>query len=385
MKKIILFLLLITTPLLAQIEKGNSYVWGNVTAVNFHNSSYGYSTNNFIPNINFNYGKFTKDGLMIGYSAGWVGTIGRNKGTNTGYYRDQNFTVIQLGFFGRKYFKAIPRLYPYAGAGLKLAISKNVDTQNDGNAALTSIDKKGGWSLLPQFQLGFNYLVSPRISMVLGTTSNVFPISFYGLEMGLNYSLNPQKLNSKVVVVEQTDAKNWLVGVGLNLSGYSNNQESGGIKQNVNSGSLSVINLSAGRFIKNGLLVGVDLTVGLNHSNDDIYAGSAVGYKSSDWRFGFRPFIKKYLSRNRLLSPYWQGGISYEKYSSSNIKTYGLDGGMGLAYFIGNNLILEAGLANFSYKKYAAPDSDNRYDVVTGGFTFSPNFTLNYVIKGGKK
>ncbi len=383
MNKTTLLLLLITTPLFAQIEKGNSYVWGNVTASNLHGSGSSFSTNSFSPNLNLNYGKFTKDGLMMGFSVGWLGSILRNKNSNNSYYNNQDFDQIQFGLFGRKYFKAIPRLYPYAGMGLKAVVSQSTNTQNNGISAV-STDKKGGWSLLPEFQLGFSYLVSPRISMVLGTTSSVFPISFYGLEMGLNYSLNPQKLNSKVVVVEQTDAKNWLLGVGLNLSGYSNNQESGGIKQTSNSGSLSLINISAGRFIKNGLLVGMDLTVGLNRSNDDIYAGSVVEYKSSDWRFGFRPFIKKYLNRNRLLSPYWQGGISYEKYNSSSTKVFGLDAGMGLAYFIGNNIILEASLANFKYQTQVRPGSDDKYNSAYGGFTFKPNFTLNYVLKGKK-
>jgi hypothetical protein len=387
MNKITILLLLITTPLFAQIEKGNSYVWGNATVVNFHSSGSGYSANNFAPNLNLNYGKFTKDGLMLGYSVGWLGAINRNTSSNSGYTQSQNFNTIQFGLFGRKYFKAIPRLYPYAGAGLKMAISKNVDTQNNGNSLAVSTDKKGGWSLLPQFQLGFSYLVSPRISMVLGTTSNVYPISFYGLEMGLNYSLNPQKLNSKVVVVEQTDAKNWLVGVGISTSGYSNDKEIGGVKQTVNNGSSSVINLSSGRFVKNGLLVGMDLKIGLSRSTDDIYSGSAVASKSSATTIGLRPFIKKYLSRNRLLSPYWQGGISYEQTVSGSSKTriYGLDGGMGLAYFIGNNLILEAGLANFSYKNFIFPNSDIKYNEMSGGLTFSPNFTVNYVIKGGKK
>jgi opacity protein-like surface antigen len=232
--------------------------------------------------------------------------------------------------------------------------------------------------------------------MVLGTTSTVFPIGFYGLEMGLNYSLKQQKTNNKVVVIEQTDAKNWLLGAELFFSGNSNSRtaavSSSQMSNTKNSGIGSGIALSIGRFVSNGLLVGLSVK---GVAGTDEYDLSVNNDKTKTLTTIVRPFIKKYLSRNRLLSPYWVAGVSYVQTKTtyqSNIFTestktssFGVDGGMGLAYFIGNNLILEAGLANFSYRNHQFSDTNNSFNELSGGVTFSPNFTLNYVIKGGKK
>ncbi len=376
MNKILIFLLLISSPLFAQIEKGNSYIWGTASANNLNFSSGSVYTNNrFSPNLNLSYGKFIKDGLMIGASIGLTGSIERIKTTlpnNSSTSSNDNLTS-QIGLFARQYFKAIPRLYPYAGAGLRFSTSQN-----------TIDDKRisSGWAVLPQFQLGFNYLVSPRISVVLGTTSSVFPIGFYGLEMGLNYSLKSQKLNSKVLAIEQTNTRNWLLGAGLFFSGNSTNRS-----MQVASSYSSGLNVSVGRFVGNGLLVGLGIGVSTNN-----YISETPKLETNSLIISFQPFIKKYLSRNRQLSPYWSAGLSYEQQmtknnngSSTDIKNniYGFDGGMGLAYFIGNNLILEAGLANVSYRSLAF--DGNKSNSVGGGFTFSPNFTLNYVLKSQPK
>jgi outer membrane protein W len=392
MNKITTLLLLITTPLLAQIEKGNNYIWGSVSGQNVHNTADNYSANRFSPNLSFNYGKFTKDGLMVGVSLGWNGSISRSRTSLSSTAESSiNNNTLQFGVFGRKYFKAIPRLYPYAGAGIRLAVSKNTTTNSNITTLGTDSDKttNDGWSVSPQFQLGFSYLVSPRISMVLGTTSSVFPIGFYGLEMGLNYSLKPQKSNSKVVVIEQINAKNWLLGAEISLSGSSASRQNTGNSTLNNNGSStsSGLGLSVGRFVANGLLVGLAANVA---TSNDAFENTNSQDKSTNLTLGLRPFVKKYLSRNRQLSPYWVAGVSYEQrkttyqngnYSNdSKTSIYGLDGGLGLAYFIGKNLILEAGLAHFSYKNYTNTNTDYRNSEIAGGFSFSPRFTLNYVL-----
>ncbi|MFD2569770.1 outer membrane beta-barrel protein [Spirosoma soli] len=179
-------------------------------------------------------------------------------------------------------------------------------------------------------------------------------------------------ITSISAVTAQTEKGRWTVGVSVGNFQYSsqNNYHSF-------SGSLSP---SAGYFFAKNLVVGTGLPLSLS-------TNKYQSIKASNSGIGLSPFVRYYFGDAKL-KPYvglsyaysktWQrntgGGQDYkgEGYTSS------LSPSVGLAYFINNNVALNAGLG-YVHSRFK---SASGYFDVTGQPIDSPASTSNYFSLG---
>lgn len=169
----------------------------------------------------------------------------------------------------------------------------------------------------------------------------------------------------------------------LNYQSNSTSADMSGTKTDLYKNSGFGINLSGGYFLKDNIAVGV--TLGYGSANSEDIANDIQG-KSSAMNYGV--FGRYYKSYNNNFSMFAQ--LNFAMSSSSNTQTSGgvdlestgsgMDAGLGLGmnYFVTNNIFLEA---NYGFLGYNTNTwGDDTYSYTDSGIGF--NFDLNNIWLG---
>ncbi|MFD1142912.1 outer membrane beta-barrel protein [Larkinella insperata] len=365
----------VSTLAQAQTEKGQGIWTGNLSV------EYSSQKNDITPNtyrshsiqsgLALNRGAFFKDNWLIGVGV----SAGLNANRSSRAYLNQRekdkTTELSTGLNGyiRRYWGR-DRWRVFLGGGLTL----NYNTINHEGENVQSPDGNS-FTASPIFQVGANYYLTDRIGLEASTNTGSYPFSLSGVGVGLVILTGVNSSSSaESYEAPQTAKGRWIVGGGFSFitTGGRDNQP-GAQEERSNTFTISP---SIGWFVQKNLLLGVSVPLGLSSSDD----GSAFVY-------GINPYVKKYISDNRL-RPYVSGDLLYaatrNKSSVNDTKTTnhqaGVAVGAGLAYLLGERFIVEATLGSVYFNKQFYPENSD-YKSWNGGLsaTLQPGFTINYV------
>ena len=149
------------------------------------------------------------------------------------------------------------------------------------------------------------------------------------------------------------------VMLGGNVNFVIQNSTPGGTTDNARQTSYSLMP-AIGKFVKDGLLVGLDVTYGHNKYNS---GSTPAGINVSDY-YGLGVFARQYKMLGSGFALFGEGDLGGQ-YSTSNYYTegapkpsptqsYTISAGFypGLAYFISRHVQLERGIQNLAYVKF---------------------------------
>ncbi|RAK00056.1 outer membrane protein with beta-barrel domain [Larkinella arboricola] len=378
MKKLLFLasLAAVSTLAQAQTEKGQG-LWSGSLSFSYSsqkNNQSGFRNSISQSNLRISRGVFFRDNWLIG------GTLNIGYGTNyskSSYYNPPNtidYQTIYPGISGfvRRYWGQ-GKWRVFLGGGLSVNYTRSNYEGNDVN--IGQVKDQNRVSAAPMFQAGANYYLTDRIGLEASTTSSSFPFSVSGVGIGL-VILTGVNSTSNVESYEapQTTKGRWVVGGTFQVETMGETINRPGAE--TDRSNTFTLSPSIGWFVKKNLLLGVAVPLALSSSDD-----------GSTFVYGINPYIKKYISDNRL-RPYVSGDLSYAATrNKSNVNETkntthqaGLAVGAGLAYLLGDRFIVEAELGGVYFNKpfYRQSTGSTAWN---GGLsaTLQPSFTINYV------
>ncbi|GAB3900856.1 hypothetical protein GCM10028803_24490 [Larkinella knui] len=374
-KALLLACLCALSPLVqAQTEKGRG-IWTGSAQFDHTSQKNGLNQNRNVyrttkSSFSFSRGVFFKDqwlaggGLSIGMETARLSTP--NSPQLPGF-RFSNFNSSLNGFVRRYWGKEKWRVL--LGGGLSLSYGRG-----DFEGESTSSPDRNTLTATPVAQIGANYFLTDRIGLEASAISSSFPFAFSGFGLGLVILTGGSKENTTgVYEAPQTAKGRWVMGgtFTLNTQGEKLNRP-GASEVRLNTLALSP---SIGWFIKKNLQLGVLVPLSIVWNKE----GSVVGY-------GISPYLKKYVSDNRL-RPFVEGNLSYtsirsksEGASTSVQQTAGISASAGLAYLLGDRFIVEATVGNAYFIRNFYPKATSQSSWSTGASaTLQPRLTVTYV------
>ena len=251
--------------------------------------------------------------MGLGVQGNWSGNKGKAEGPN-GFTLNYINSGGSLTPFIRKYWRISPFLI-YAGGGVNGTFSKSSTRWFD-LVQVSELALKKEFKMASQFQLGVIFPVTSRLGLQFAAQSQLFPFSFNSAQLGLVV------LNGPDTGAASKDGKKesplvrgrWLLSGSFSTSGDKGFYVQQGEQRTDYDNPATSIVLAPGLFVKDRLLIGLGVQVGIKRGVNDI-PGNA-GYFTEDNRtlvsIGLRPFIKKYLSGAKL-GPYLESYVSYDR------------------------------------------------------------------------
>lgn len=345
-------------PALAQTQKGQTITSGTVGLSINNTKTIGqgqtgpveYNNRYTFTKLRFNRGKFIRDNWLVGASLvgryDWNGQD-NNLNTPSTFSSGTNETVnASVGIYIRRYWPVIERLSVYAGGGLATNRSEQLNNIiTNGQPPSNRASKTVSWDIAPAFQVGALYTLTDRIGVEASITGNGFPVGAgtanFGVAILGGRSRSGTTLAADDFVASQTKQGRWLLGTSASINGTSSTVDPSGNQADRALQARVEASLSAGRFVKDNLLVGiaVDLSV---YCNSVTYATASA----TTYLLTFTPFVRSYLGTSRL-RPYVElsGHYGYENVVSNEFLRYaGLSASTGLAYMVGDRFILQTEL-----------------------------------------
>lgn len=380
--------MLLTISAVAQTQKGNGIVSGNV-AINYNRlerSTPGPTT--WAPGLRLTVGRFWMDNWLAGLSLSGDASITRQPMSQN---PDQTYPTTSTSAgttpFVRKYW-TFNTIYLFAGAGLSVYGTSRKQSYFNGNGQFVENGiKYTSLSINPRLEAGVNYFVTNRLGLQLVAGANSLPLNVVSLNAGLVYwtgadrrAALPEERNNP-----QTEPGKWVIEGDFSLTSQNNSQ-----LESLGRGTYQVttktysFNPSLGFFIKKNSLLGVSIPISylLNRSVD----GGSSTTDNTLWGIGIAPYFQHYWTSTRL-TPYTRMSVGYTHYSSDSDGGSNLNGniGIGLAYMAGSRFIIETSLANASVSYLVADrssgtDTDKSWNAgISAGLT--GNFAIRYVLQ----
>lgn len=390
-----LSLLLLATAAFAQTEKGNSFVSGNIStgySITRLNDTKSNRAGSSTISAGVSYGKFIKDNIA------WRTDVSESFNFNFvksefGFQSTKvNMPVIALSFktMGLYYFGK-ERWRGFVGGGVSVSgnFTKAKKVSNPSNST-NYIQKNNNFSVAPAFEAGAMYFLSKRLAIQLSASSSSFPMGIGGLSTGLYYWLKPTSFEVESKEFSTLQKSRWIVGTTFGVTANKARANAQHISQNnVNSNGAN-INVQAGKFVRDRMIVGASLGYSINNTKVPSNTNNTAQYtKNSTSNYNGSFFLTKYLTTTRL-TPYVGVRVNYSRAvnthksavldsQSGYMNSYSLMPNIGLAYLISNHFLVESQLADL-YMYYSVPANsiEKSFGVnITGGLR--PNFSLLYV------
>ncbi|WP_266366946.1 hypothetical protein [Tellurirhabdus rosea] len=281
-----------------------------------------------------------------------------------------------------------------AGYGLRRQI--NGTTLADGQQSITRTREETLF-LRPFSEIGLAYFVTNRVGFELRSRADVFPFQFSSLSAGLFFLTGRPTAAHPVESLtdaRQTRRGSWVLSGTVSLQNEKNSSRLLDQGTSLSSERNMRVYLAPGigRFVADNTLVGLSIGLSSLDSRNSLEPIQSQ-FPSSDifryTRLELRPFVRRYLSQRRLrpfvggsaaLGLLWNRQEAALQSGPGFIRTkkqdYSLDVSGGLAYLVGQHLLLEATLANLAVLK--DEDISDAW-TVQGGVTLKPAITVNYV------
>ncbi|MGA0556845.1 hypothetical protein ACO2Q8_09360 [Larkinella sp. VNQ87] len=222
-------------------------------------------------------------------------------------------------------------------------------------------------------QVGANYYLTDRIGLEASASTTSFPVTFSSVGIGLVILTGVQGTHPNTTYeAPQTAKGRWVIGGSFRLTTEA---EKANLPGNERSSETAFsLSPSVGWFVAKNLLLGVSVPLGFSKTGND-----------SAFSYGLTPYIKKYISDNRL-RPFVGGNLSYFAIRNkgngarSTNQQIGLAVDAGLAYLLGERFIVEAGLGSVYVNRQIYPETST-YKSWNAGLSASlqPGFTIQYV------
>lgn len=383
--------LLFPILLSAQIEKGKNMYSGNFDLDYWNFSQPGVKTSTWRPGLALEAHRFVKSGLTLGSELDANIFLQNMKFSSNGGSKPARGYTVSVTPQIRKFWKVSP-FFLYAGAGVNVAASWSTSYLSYENQKLHE-SRLTTFNLMPQARLGLIYPLTKRLSLEAGGVSDLYPISFNSLKIGLVAMAGEgQAFVSEAVGTGSALAHGrWIVSGTFS----SSNTKSSGVEGDSSWSyrtPASLIHVGTGVFMPNRLLIGADVIFGFRESalNDPRAVGFMSTGNSKPWSVGIRPYVRKYITDMRL-TPYWEVSANYSRImaGAGATNTYSASGSVGLAYVFGKHWILQTKLAGLTVGYSKFPDNDSEIATILGGQKISavidgglkPTFTLAYSFK----
>lgn len=388
-------LLLLATAAFAQTEKGNSFISGNISTgysmIRFNDANSnrsGYST----IAAGVSYGKFIKDNIV------WRTDM--SESFNFSFVRSEMgfqstkvnipTTALSLRTMGLYYFGK-ERWRGFVGGGINLSggFTKARKVSNTPNST-DEIQKNNNFSVAPSFEAGAMYFLSKHLAIQLSATTNSFPLGISGFSTGMYYWLKPTSFKVDPNEFSTLQKDRWMVGATFGVNANKARYNTQYISQTDMNSSDANINVQAGKFVRDRLIVGASLSYSASQTEVPANTNNTIQYtKNTTNNYNGSVFLTKYLMTTRL-TPYVGIRVNYGRtvntYKSAVLdsqtgymNSYSLMPDIGLAYLISNHFFVESQLANF-YMFYSVPANSTEKSFganLSGGLR--PNLRLSYV------
>ncbi|MEZ0540299.1 hypothetical protein [Fibrella arboris] len=359
MKKLFTLTLLgaLTLPAFAQTQKGQTITSGTVglsidntkTAGQDPTRSVLYTNKYTFTELRLNRGKFIRDNWLLGASlAGRYDWNGQENSLNTpsSFRTATNETInSSAGVYIRRYWPVVERLSVYVGGGLATDRSEQLSSSLMNGQPSLNRSRTISWEIAPTFQVGGLYALTERIGVEASITGNGFPVGVgtanFGVAILGGRSRSGPTLAADNFVTAQTNQGRWLLGTSASINGTSNTVDPTGNQADRALQARVEASLSAGRFVKDNLLVGIGVDLSVYRNSSTYNTASATTYLLT-----FSPFVRSYLGTSRL-RPYVElgGHYGYENVVSNEFLRYaGLSASTGLACMVGNRFIVQTEL-----------------------------------------
>nr|WP_295927435.1 hypothetical protein [uncultured Dyadobacter sp.] len=375
----------------AQIEKGKNMYSGNFDLDYWNFSQEGVKTSTWRPGLALEAHRFVKPGLTLGSELDGSVFLQNIKFSANGGSKPARGYSVSVTPQIRKFWKVSP-FFLYAGAGVNVAATWSRSYLSYENQKLHE-SRLTTFNLMPQARLGLIYPLTKRLSLEAAGISNLYPISFNSLKIGL-VALTGE---GQAFVSEAVGSGSALAPGRWVLSGTfsSSNTKSSGVEGDSSWSyrtPASLIHVGTGVFLTNRLLIGAEIVFGFRESalNDPGAAGFMSVGNSKPWSIGIRPYVRKYMTAMRL-TPFWEVGANYSRImaGAGPTNTYSANGSVGLAYVFGKHWILQTKLAGLTVGYSKLPDNKSEVATLLGGEKISavidgglkPTFTLAYSFK----
>jgi hypothetical protein len=355
---------------LAQTEKGQgiwtgsaSFVYSSLESDQINNAYFSHSTSS---TLSFNRGVFFKNNWLAGGGLNMTLTT-MKVGSSTLYRTNTNVNTGLNGFVRRYWGKEKWRVF--LGGGLSLGYGSN--NYSGENAGTTD---ENSFTVNPFSQVGATYYLTDRIGFEASATSTSFPFNFNSLGIGLTILTGVKSGNSTGnYEAPQTAKGRWVLGGTFEFRTDGSTPHQPGT--DASRGNTFTVAPSVGWFVKKNLLVGVMVPLLINWSKE-----------THVYSYGISPYLKKYISDNRL-RPFVEGELNYsvarsksngvnnplQKIASVNVKA-------GLAYMLGDRFIVEAALGGVYFNRIIFPKEANLNAWTTGlSASLQPDFSIVYV------
>lgn len=383
--------LLFPLHLFAQIEKGKNIFSGNFNLDYWNFSQEGAKTSTWGPTLALEAHHFVKSGLTLGTELDGNIFSQNIRFSSNGSSKPTRGYAVSVTPQIRKFWKVSP-FFVYAGAGVNVAYtwsSSHISYENQklNESRLTT------FNMMPQARLGLIYPLTKQLSLEAAGISNLYPISFNSLKIGLVAMTGEgQAFVSEAVGSGSALARGrWIIS-GTFSSSLTKSSDFVGDSSASYRTPASLIHIGTGVFLPNRLLIGAEVIFGFRESalNDPRAAGFMGKGTSKPWSIGIRPYVRKYITAMRL-TPYWELSGNYSRImaGAGATNTYSASGSVGLAYVFGKHWILQTKLAGLTVGYSKLPDNDSEIATILGGEKISavidgglkPAFTLAYSFK----
>lgn len=370
-------LCLISTLAVGQTKKGQGFWSGslgfNNLSIKSNQNSLKGKTYILNSNVSISRGLFFKENWQVGgdLRLSWARGVANSTVPASPDYFAQNGFLAGMGGYIRRYWGK-EKWRVFLGGGLSIDYSNTTISFKEATAS-TDPDKYF-FAVKPFTQVGANYYLTDRIGLEATASSGSFSLVVNGFSLGLVVLTSVNKRSG----FEKSDAPQ--TNKGKRIVGGSFEFDTQGSRPNTQNAleersNTFIISPSAGWFVKKNILLGFSLPLGVSwNKNGAIY------------QYGFNPYLKKYITENRL-RPFTDGNLTYKAIRSNSDGDKGVtqqDAGIGaragLAYMLGDRFIVEALLGQISFNRTFYPENA-KVKVWSGNFSASlqPGFTINYV------
>ncbi len=350
-------------------------------------------TNQTTLNLSIAQGTFIRDNLLLGADL----RLSRfrdlsQQGTVLGATADSRQTTFTATPFVRRYWGTALR--GYVGGGLALTYGRDRLLTAITQSTVSERDVSR-WRVAPEFQAGLFYSVSPRWGLEVSTRSDVLPLAFTGLNLGLVLLTDvarPRKTGAGAAPVTSTvfSRGRWVLGGGFEVGNRQQQLTSGTDKltavqrQGTRQFSLApAVGYMAGRRWQVGVAIPYRYQTLTNEFTRTTAAAQIGTVETSS--IGVEPFAKKYLFAGPF-GPFLsaRGGwrvenVSGEGTAPSRSTGYSWRVGGGLAYVPGNHFLVEAELVCVGTDWLATDRNDRTQNSTEMSLTLRPALLLAYV------
>ena len=382
--------LLLASASFAQTQKGNGILSGSLF------NDYSRQERPFVsqgstrvatvwqPTLSITAGRFWTDGWLAGLTLSGASTSNRqNLETNPNQTYSSTNSSIGATPFIRRYWQ-VTTFHLFAGAGLSVNFTKNIQSYFDSNGQLIESGQKTSLvTVAPRLEVGANYFLTNRLSLQLTASSSALPIGAAGLSAGLTYWTGPGRtaVPQEERANSQTDRGKWVLEGSLSVVSQKNDQVASNNGTAYQSGyTIYSSSPSVGLFIKKNTLLGIGLPV--IYAKNQVTSPNAPQTVDDVWSIGVSPYIQHYWSSTRL-TPYTRVNVTYlhetGRAFSDNVVSGGIN--IGLAYMAGQRFIIETSLANASVTYLVAEPVNNSGKTNTWNVKIAAGLTGTFAIR----